>query len=107
MDLEIVRSIIHYGLHFLFPGVLAYLLFPKIWKKAWLIMVLTMLIDLDHLLATPIFDPERCSINFHPLHTYYAAIVYLSFLFIKKTRIIGVGLLFHLITDALDCLWLC
>ena len=106
MDLEIVRSIIHYGLHFLFPGVLAYLLFPKIWKKAWLIMVLIMLIDLDHLLATPIFDPNRCSINFHPLHSYYAGIVYFGMLFFSKFRIIAVGLLLHLVTDALDCLWL-
>jgi len=106
MEVEVLRSTIHYGLHFLFPGVLAFLLFPKIWKKAWIIMVLTMLIDLDHLLATPIFDPNRCSINFHPLHSYYAGIVYFGMLFLKKTRIVGVGLLFHLITDAVDCLWL-
>ena len=104
MDLEIVRSGIHYGLHFLFPGVLAYLFFPSIWKKAWLIIVLTMVIDLDHLLATPIFNPDRCSISFHPLHTYYAAILYVGMLFFKTTRIMAVGLLFHLITDALDCL---
>ena len=106
MELELVRSIIHYGLHFLCPGILAYVLFPSIWKKAWLIMILTMVIDLDHLLATPIFDPNRCSINFHPLHGYIAALVYFAMLFLKKTRIIAVGLLFHLITDALDCLWL-
>ena len=36
------------------------------WKKAYIIMLLTMLVDLDHLLANPIFDPNRCSINFHP-----------------------------------------
>lgn len=106
MDLEIVRNVIHYSLHFLFPGVLAYIFFPVIWKKAWLIMILTMLIDLDHLLATPIFAPDRCSINFHPLHTYYAAAIYFLMLFFKKTRILAVGLLFHLITDGLDCLWL-
>ena len=28
-------------------------------------MLTTMLIDLDHLLANPVFDPDRCSINFH------------------------------------------
>ncbi|MDY7395546.1 DUF6122 family protein [Aureibaculum sp. 2210JD6-5] len=106
MDLEVVRSIIHYNLHFLFPGILAYIFFPSIWKKAWLILILTMVIDLDHLLATPFFDPLRCSINYHPLHTYYAAVIYVGMLFLKITRIVAVGLLFHLITDALDCLWL-
>jgi len=106
MEIEWVRGSIHYGLHFLFSGILAYFLFPTIWKKAWLIMILTMLIDLDHLLATPIFDPNRCSINYHPLHSYIAAFIYLCMLIPKKTRIIAVGFLFHLITDALDCLWL-
>lgn len=106
MDLDFVRSVLHYSMHFLIPGVIAYVLFPKDWKKAWIIMILTMLIDLDHLLATPVFDPNRCSINFHPLHSYIAAIIYIGMLFLKKTRIIAVGLLFHLVTDALDCLWL-
>jgi hypothetical protein len=68
-------------------------------------MIATMLIDLDHLLATPIFDPGRCSINFHPLHSYWATAVYVVLLFFKKTRIIAVGLLFHLFTDFLDCQW--
>ncbi|RPD98833.1 hypothetical protein EGM88_06495 [Aureibaculum marinum] len=106
MEIEVIRSLIHYSLHFVFPGVLAYFLFPKVWKRAWGIMILTMFIDLDHLLATPIFDANRCSINFHPLHSYFAAFIYVIILFIKKTRIIAVGLLFHLITDTLDCLWL-
>jgi len=68
-------------------------------------MMLTSLIDIDHLLATPIFDANRCSINFHILHTYYAMIVYAGLLFFRKTRIVGVGLLFHLLTDFQDCLW--
>ena len=69
-------------------------------------MVLTMLIDVDHLFSNPIFDPNRCSINFHILHTYYAMIIYVGLLFFKKTRIIGVGLLLHILTDYLDCLWM-
>lgn len=64
-----------------------------------------MLIDVDHLLASPIFDPNRCSINFHPLHTYWALAIYVVMLFFRKTRIVGVGLVFHLITDFIDCLW--
>jgi hypothetical protein len=66
-------------------------------------MISTILIDLDHLLATPIFQPNRCSINFHPLHTYYAMVVYVVMLFFKKTRLIGIGLAIHILADAVDC----
>lgn len=104
--MEVVRFCLHYGMHFLLPGLIAYVFFKDHWKKAWLIMILTMLIDLDHLLATPIFDANRCSINFHPLHTYYALIAYVLLLLFKKTRVVGIGLVLHLITDYLDCLWL-
>ncbi len=64
-----------------------------------------MLVDLDHLLATPIFQANRCSIGFHPLHSYYAMAVYFILLFLKKPfNIIGVGLLFHMFTDLTDCM---
>ncbi len=62
-----------------------------------------MLVDLDHLLAVPIFDPNRCSINFHPLHTYYAAGAYILMVIPKKSRILGIAFLLHLFTDYLDC----
>ena len=104
--MEILRNFIHYGLHYLVPGLIAYLFFRQNWKKVWLLLVLTMLIDLDHLLATPIFDPNRCSINFHPLHTFPAGIVYFILFFFKKVRVVGIGCLLHLLTDWLDCLWL-
>ncbi len=104
--MEILRFSIHYGLHLIFPGLIAYVFFKQYWKKAWLIMLLTMLIDFDHLLTIPIFDPNRCSINFHPLHTYIAGVGYILLLFFNKTRVIAVGLLLHLLTDAIDCLWL-
>lgn len=68
-------------------------------------MLATMVIDLDHLLATPVFDSGRCSINFHPLHSYWASGIYIFMIFFRKTRIIGVGLIFHLITDSIDCFW--
>ena len=100
------RNLQHYGLHFLFPGLIAYLFFKQHWKKAWLIMIATMLVDLDHLLAEPIFDPNRCSIGFHPLHSYYAIVVYIGLFFFPKTRIIALGLLLHMATDYLDCLWI-
>lgn len=104
--MEILRFVLHYGLHIVFPGIIAYVFFRRYWKWSWLLMILTMLIDLDHLLAIPIFDSNRCSINYHPLHTYFAGILYLVLLFFIKTRIIGVGLFFHLITDAIDCLFI-
>lgn len=93
-------------MHFLVPGTIAYIFFRKHWKKVWLIFILTMLIDLDHLLATPIFDATRCSINFHPLHSYYAIFLYFLLLFSSKTRIIAIGLLFHILTDFIDCIWI-
>lgn len=100
-----LQTIVHYTLHLLVPGLIAYVFFRKEWKKAWLIMLATMLVDLDHLVANPIFDPGRCSINFHPFHTYWAMAVYTVMLFFKKTRIIAVGLLFHMLTDFIDCQW--
>ena len=93
-------------MHFLVPGVIAYIFFKQNWLKVWGIFILTMLIDLDHLLATPIFDANRCSINYHPLHSIYAIILYLILLIPQKTRIVAIGLLFHIITDYLDCFWL-
>lgn len=69
-------------------------------------MIATMLVDLDHLLATPLFDPNRCSIGFHPLHSYYAIGLYAVMAFFPKVRIIAIGLLFHMFTDFQDCFWM-
>ncbi len=106
--MEIFQFIIHYSLHFLFPGVVAYTFFRKNhnWKIVWLIMALTILVDLDHLIATPIFDPTRCSIGFHPLHSYYAIGIYFILAFFPRFRIIMVSLLLHMATDYQDCLWM-
>lgn len=63
-----------------------------------------MLVDLDHVLASPVFEANRCSINFHPLHTYYAMAVYVVLLFLRRPfNIIGIGLLFHMVTDLMVC----
>lgn len=103
--MEMIQILVHYSLHLLVPGLIAFIFFTSEWKKAWLIMLATMLVDVDHLFATPIFDPNRCSIGFHPLHTYWATIIYVLLFFFKKTRIIAVGLLFHMLTDYIDCQW--
>lgn len=98
------KPIIHYLIHFLLPLIVALFLFKNQWKKAYVIMILGMLIDLDHLLATPIFSPNRCSINFHPLHSYYAIVLYCLLLIPQKTRLIGLGLTIHILADSVDCL---
>ena len=98
-----LQSLLHYGLHFLFPGIIALIFFKNKWKKAYLIMLATILVDLDHLLANPIFDPNRCSIGFHPLHSYYAIGIYCIMLVFPKSRVIAIGLLLHMLTDYLDC----
>ncbi len=66
-------------------------------------MSLTMLVDVDHLLATPIYVAERCSINFHPLHTSWAIGIYVLLLIPNKTRLIGIGLLTHMLLDWQEC----
>ena len=98
-----LQTFAHYGTHFLVPLLVAVLFYKSHWKWAFLIMVSGMLIDLDHLLATPIFAPNRCSINFHPLHTYYAIAVYLALLIPKKTCLVGLGLVIHIFADVVDC----
>lgn len=104
-DIERLRHSIHYSLHFLFPFLVGYFFFGKNWKHASLIMIATILIDIDHLMASPIFDPHRCSINFHPLHTLWAMIVYSIMVFIPswKWRAVAIGCLLHLATDLIDC----
>ncbi len=100
-----MQTFIHYFLHLGFPLFIAHRFFRKDWGKIYLILIATMLVDLDHLVANPIFQANRCSINFHPLHTYYAMIVYVILLFFRKPfNIIGIGLLFHMLTDFIDCL---
>ena len=109
------REITHYGLHFFAPFIFA-LFFKK--ERRWealFIMLATMAVDIDHLLATPIFDPNRMSIGFHPLHSYYAICVYVILCILPYERLnwpcwlrpIGIGLLFHMVTDWQDyVLWL-
>jgi hypothetical protein len=99
-----LKFIVHYGFHFLLPMVISLCFYKKKWKLVYLLFIGTMLIDLDHLLSSPIFDASRCSINFHPLHSYYAIGVYTIMLIPKKTRILGIALLLHMFADYLDCI---
>jgi len=93
----------HLALHFTVPLLVAFLFFSENLKLSYLVMMLTMLVDLDHLLASTIYDANRCSIGFHPLHQYWFIAIYLVMSFFSKTRLIGVGLIIHMSLDALDC----
>jgi hypothetical protein len=93
-------------LHFALPAAAAGVAFRKQFVKAWLIMAATMIVDLDHLLADPIYDPDRCSIGFHPLHQYPLLAVYALAALWPKTRLIGIGLLIHMFLDGVDCFWM-
>ena len=96
--------LIHYFLHFFLPLLIAILFFKKEWKKVYMIMLLTMIVDLDHLLANPIYQKSRYSIYFHPLHSYYAIEIYMALAFLKRPlNIIGIGLLLHMLTDYSNC----
>lgn len=63
-----------------------------------------MLVDLDHLLAYPVYDPNRCSIGFHPLHELIPISVYFILCFIKPVRFVGLGLMIHMLLDSIDCI---
>jgi len=97
------HSVFHSAFHFLIPGLIAILFFKKRWRLSWLIMVVTMAVDLDHLMANPIYDPNRCSINFHPLHSYIAILFYCILIVVPKVRMAGVGLLVHMAIDLGEC----
>jgi len=73
-------------------------------KYVSLLVLSSNLIDLDHLIANPIYDPSRCSINFHPLHSWYMFPFYIIGIFVKKYNYFFLGVGVHLILDFLDCL---
>lgn len=98
------RFVLHYGMHYVLPFIIAFLFFKKYFWKASFLILAANLIDLDHLFATPVFDPNRCSIGFHPLHSYVAIIIYIVLLFFPKSRLLAIGLTLHIITDFINCL---
>jgi hypothetical protein len=94
---------LHLSWHLVVPLVVVGLFFKKDWKMAYFIMLSTMLVDLDHLFANPIYDPNRCSIGFHPLHQPWFIAFYFILSFYPRTRFIGIGLVIHMVLDAIDC----
>ncbi|HHP7239227.1 DUF6122 family protein [Longibacter sp.] len=113
---------IHIALHLVVPLAVGLLFYRAHWREAVVIMLLTMVVDVDHFLADPIYDPARCSIGFHPLHTVPAivayALLFLGPLAVRSTatlhkrsvlaraaHLAGLGLLIHMGLDAADCVW--
>jgi hypothetical protein len=112
---------LHIFLHFAVPVTVAFAFYRPHEVRAGLIMLVMMAVDLDHLLADPIYDPQRCSIDFHPLHGTPAIVLYgvvfaFALLFRKKLEPLGfgsavqlvhlsaLGLLIHMALDWADCL---
>jgi hypothetical protein len=112
---------IHIALHFIVPLLVALACFRSRWRSATAIMIATMIVDVDHLLADPIYDPDRCSIGFHPLHTTPAIVIYAALfvvpLFVGREsesnslrpaarvlHLVGLGLLIHMALDWIDCM---
>ncbi|MEY8203637.1 MAG: DUF6122 family protein [Bermanella sp.] len=119
LALHELRAPLHIMLHVLVPAFVAAVFARGRVVGAFVIMMATMLVDLDHLLAVPIYAANRCSIWFHPLHTGLPIIIYGLMmcwpLFSKSTGIVkgsrvigwlGGGLVIHMLLDALDCLWM-
>lgn len=100
------RSIIHLILHFFVPAIIARVFYRTKWLYAYTVLMSTMLIDLDHLLASPVYDANRCSIGFHPLHSEIAITVYIIALVSPRLRLLAIGLLTHILLDASDCVWM-
>lgn len=103
--MDLLQPILHYGGHWLVPFLIAALLWRERWQLAGLIIASANLIDLDHLLADPIFDPHRCSIGFHLLHGWEAALAYALMLLVPRwyVRAFALGALWHLSVDYGDC----
>lgn len=112
---------IHIALHLIVPLLVALALYRSRWRNATVIMIATMIVDVDHLLADPIYDPNRCSIGFHPLHTTPAIMIYAALfalplivgwknegkglrLTARVLHLVGLGLLIHMALDWIDCM---
>lgn len=113
-QIEFLQPIAHYGGHWIGPFLIAALVWPCLHRAAnegllwWhyaLVMAAANVIDIDHLLADPIFDPDRCSIGYHILHGWEAALAFSAMLLIPRwwARAFGLGALWHLLIDWSDC----
>ena len=101
-----IRPYLHLASHLFVSALIAAVFFRDRFLKSFAVLISTMLVDLDHLLADPLYDPNRCSIGFHPLHHYPAIGLYSAALFLPRLRLIAIGLLVHMGLDGIDCAWM-
>ncbi|WP_018477561.1 DUF6122 family protein [Pontibacter roseus] len=94
----------HLFLHVAVPLAVAGLFFRPEFRRASLLLLAGILIDVDHVLANPIVDPDRCSVGYHLLHHYWLILVYFVLALVPKTRLIGIGLMIHIVLDWLECI---
>lgn len=94
--------------HFLLPLSIYYVLnglsFGWNNMRTLAIMCGAFLIDVDHLLADPIFDSARCSIGFHPLHRLPLIAIVLLIPVVLRVWPLVIGLAVHFLLDGIDCL---
>jgi hypothetical protein len=76
----------HISLHGLIPLLVAIGFYRKRWKGVALLLIATATNDLDHLLPNSVYDPNRCSLGFHPLHTLAAIVSRISHARLISTR---------------------
>ena len=111
---------LHIALHFIVPLLVAFVIFRSTWQRAFGLMLTGLAIDIDHLLANPVYDPLRCSIGFHPLHSEIAIGIY-AVLFVvslphglgkqllgrhrSAINLVSIGLVIHIGLDASDCIF--
>lgn len=116
------RAAIHLILHVIVPLIITVICVPVGKRKSvFLVLMATMLVDVDHLLATPIYEANRCSIMFHPLHQTLPIALYLLMAvwplsgWALKRQLkpaecwlgwVGLGLLIHMLLDGIDCGWM-
>ena len=104
LNVSYSQKIIHLSGHTILPIAISYAGYGSSWKSAAKIMIASNLVDVDHLLAKPIYNPDRCSIESHPLHSLPMIGLYSAMLFNKETQEWGIGLLTHMAVDYVDCI---
>ena len=104
LQFNISHQITHFSGHLILPIALAYVSYAPTWEKTSTILLSTNFVDIDHLIADPIYDTDRCSIGYHPLHSIPAIGVYSGMLLNRTTQKIGIGLLTHMAVDYIDCI---
>ena len=73
-------------------------------KRVCLLLYSSLLIDVDHLLSWPeVYVPDRCSINTHPLHSWYMAPLYFGGSLWAPAQPFFIGVFVHLLLDLFDC----